>query len=170
MRFRNLGAVLLLLIAFGACTRKSPPETPKESVSSPAIADPTPPDPPNSVEVSADIKNFPTFMLMAVGGLATEAEKDGIEVQENMRLFETDTAAQEILSFYKQQMKDRGWTTDNQVASSSKVGVTIQQYRHGPAEAWFLIISEPEEPQSSDSTKGKRHVAMVPAIVKKTKA
>ena len=168
MRFRNVVAMLLALFALGACTREPSPETPKEQASAPVIADPTPPDPPNSVEVPADIKHLPSFMLLTVGATASEAEKDGIEVQENMRLFRTDSAVSEILSFYSQQMKDRGWTTDNQVAKSSKVGVSIQQYRHG-SEALFLVISEPEEPQSSDDTKRKRHVALLPAILKKPK-
>ncbi len=170
MRFRNVVAVLLSLIAFGACTRKPNPETPNAQVSAPVIADPTPPEPPNSVEVAADIKHFPTFMVFAIGAVASEAEKDGIQVQESMRLFQTDATTAEILAFYSQQMKDRGWTTDNQVAKSSKVGVTIQQYRHATDEAYFLVISEPEEAQSSDPTKAKRHVALLPAIVKKPKS
>jgi hypothetical protein len=172
MRFRNVVAVLLSLVAFGACTRKPNPETPKEQeqVSAQVVVDPTPPEPPNSVEVPADIKHFPTFMLFAVGTVASEAEKDGIQVQESMRLFQTDATAADILAFYSQQMKDRGWTTDNQVARSSKVGVTIQQYRRGTEEAWFLVISDPEEAQSSDPAKGKRHVALLPAIVKKPKS
>jgi hypothetical protein len=109
-------------------------------------------------------------MLFAVGTVASEAEKDGIQVQESMRLFQTDATAADILAFYSQQMKNRGWTTDNQVARSSKVGVTIQQYRHGTEEAWFLVISYPEEAQSSNPAKGKRHVALLPATVNKPKS
>jgi hypothetical protein len=82
-------------------------------------------------------------------------------------LFQTDAAAQEIVWFYAKQMKDRGWTSDNQVARSSKVGLTLQEYRRAGNEALNLIISEPEEPQSSDATKAKRHVALLPATVEK---
>jgi hypothetical protein len=170
MRLKGVGAVLMVLVVAVACTRKPNPEMPKEQVSAPVVVDPTPPEPPNSLEVPADIKHFPTFMLFAVGTVASEAEKDGIQVQESMRLFQTDATAADILAFYSQQMKNRGWTTDNQVARSSKVGVTIQQYRHGTEEACFLVISDPEEAQSSDPAKGKRHVALLPATVNKPKS
>jgi hypothetical protein len=43
----------------------------------------------------------------------------------------------------------------------------MQEYRRSGTEALYLIISEPEEAQSSDETKSKRHVALLPA--KRTK-
>jgi hypothetical protein len=100
------------------------------------------------VAVTADLKNMPAFLLLAVGGIGAEGEKEGIEVREDLRLFRTDTDAQDIASFYAKEMKDRGWATDNQVAQSSKVGLTMQEYRHGGTDALYLIIGEPEDPQS----------------------
>jgi hypothetical protein len=99
-----------------------------------------------------------------------KGEKGGIEMQEDLRLFRTDATAFEIVSFYAAQMKDRGWTTDKQVARSGTVGLIIQKYRRAAtSEALYIIISEPEDAQSSDPTKGKRHVALLPAKVKKVK-
>jgi hypothetical protein len=49
------------------------------------------------------------------------------------------------------------------------VGLTMQEYRRAGTEALYLIISEPEDAQSSDATKAKRHVALLPAAVKKAK-
>jgi hypothetical protein len=161
-------AVLLALVLLGVCTTKPKTDTAQQPPPAPVVSDPSPPPPPNSVEVPADIKNMPTFLLMAVGGLADEGEKEGIEIQENVRLFQTDAAAPEIVSFYAKEMKDRGWTTDHQVARSSKVGLTMQEYRRAAAsEALYLIISEPEDGETSAAGKDKRHVALLPAKVKK---
>jgi hypothetical protein len=160
--------VLLTLLLLAGCTNKPKAEPSKMQSPSPAISDPTPPAPPNSVEEPADIKHLPTFLLMVMGGLADEGEKEGIEMQENIRLFRTDAAGGEILSFYAKEMKDRGWTTDNQVARSSKVGIAIQEYRRASAsEALFLVISEPAPGEISDSADDRRHVALLPAKVKK---
>lgn len=157
---------MLTFVVLSACTRKPNPETPKQEA--PPIADPTPPDPPNSVEVPvAGLQNMPTFMVLAVGGIADEGEKEGIEVQENLRLFRTDAATKDIVAFYAREMKVRGWTTDNQVAQSGKVGLTMAEYRRAGTEALYLIIGEPEDPQSSDATKAKRYVALLPARVTK---
>ena len=168
MCLRSAVAVLLALFMLAGCTTKSKTETAKEQPPSPVIADPTPPAPPNSLEEPADIKHLPTFLLMVMGGIADEGEKEGIEMQENIRLFRTDAAGPEILSFYAKEMKDRGWTTDNQVARSSKVGIAIQEYRRAAAsEALFLVISEPVPGEIPDSADEKRHVALLPAKVKK---
>jgi hypothetical protein len=113
------------------------------------------------------MKNMPAFLTLAIGGIASEGEKEGIEVQDNLRLFRTDASSREVLAFYAKEMKNRGWTTDNQVAQSGTVGLAMQEYRHAGADAVYLIISEPEDAQSSDETKSKRHVALLPA--KKTK-
>ena len=97
---------------------------------------------------------MPLFIGMTVGGLAEEGEKEGTEIQENMRLFQTDAAAQEILSFYGKEMKDRGWTTDNKVAHSDKLGVNIQEYRRtAGSEALYVIIGEPEHGEIPDRPK-----------------
>ena len=168
MCLRSAVAVLLALFMLAGCTTKSKTETAKEQPPSPVIADPTPPAPPNSLEEPADIKHLPTFLLIVMGGIADEGEKEGIEIQENVRLFQTDAAAPEIVSFYAKEMKDRGWTTDHQVARSSKVGLTMQEYRRAAAsEALYLIISEPEDGETSAAGKDKRHVALLPAKVKK---
>ena len=108
-------------------------------------------------------------MTMAIGGIADEGEKEGIDVQENLRLFRTDTTAQEIVSFYAKEMKDRGWRIDNQVARSKATGLSIQQYRRAGSEALYLIVSEPEDSHSSDPTKARRYVALLPAKVRKPK-
>lgn len=113
---------------------------------------------------------MPAFLTMAIGGIADEGEKEGIEVQENMRLFRTAATAQEIVSFYARELKDRGWTTDNEVARSKTVGLSMQEYRHASSEALYLIVSEPEDPRSSDPTKALRYVALLPAHVKKPKS
>ena len=158
--------ILLILLLLAGCTSK--PRADTATAPAPVIADPTPPAPPNSVEEPADIKHLPTFMVMAIGGIGSEGEKEGIEVQENMRLFRTDAAGPEILSFYAKEMKDRGWTTDNQVARSSKVGIAIQEYRRAAAsEALFLVISEPASGEIPDTIDEKRHVALLPAKLKK---
>ena len=169
MCFRSATAAFLMLVVLVACTSKPKTETAKEQESAPVVADPTPPSPPRSVEVSADAKNMPAFLLLAVGGIADEGAKEGIEVQENIRLFRTDATAPEVVSFYAKEMKDRGWTTDSQVAQSDKVGLTMQEYRHAGVDALYLIISEPEDPQSSDSARASRYVALLPAKVKKPK-
>jgi hypothetical protein len=121
-------------------------------------------------EVSAELKNMPAFLTMAIGGIADEGEKEGIEVQENMRLFRTGATAQEVVSFYAKEMKDRGWTTDNQVARSKTVGLSMQEYRRAGSEALYLIVSEPEDSQSSDPMKVRRYVALLPAKVRKPKS
>jgi hypothetical protein len=168
MCLRSAVAVLLALLILAGCTTKSNTDAAKEQPPVPVIADPTPPPPPNSVEEPADIKHLPTFLLIVMGGIADEGEKEGIEMQENIRLFRTDAASPEILSFYGKEMKDRGWTTDNQVARSSKVGIAIQEYRRVAAsEALFLVISEPVPGEIPDSADEKRHVALLPAKVKK---
>jgi len=170
MSFRHAFAILLSLILVVACTTKPKTDTANAQPPAPVNSDPTPPPPPNSVEVPADLKNMPAFLLLAVGGLADEGEKEGIEMQENMRLFETTAATPEIVSFYAKEMKDRGWTTDNQVAHSSKVGITMQEYRRAAAsEALYLIIGEPEHGEIPDPANDKRHVALLPAKVKKVK-
>jgi hypothetical protein len=169
MRYKRLAALVLTLTILGACTRKPKTETVTAEVQVP-LADPTPPAPPNSEEVSAELKNMPAFMTLAIGGIAGEGEKEGIDVQENMRLFRTGATAPEIVSFYAKEMKNRGWTTDNQVASSSRVGLSMQEYRRAADEALYLIVSEPEDPQSSDPTKAKRHVALLPARVRPPKS
>jgi hypothetical protein len=168
MNYKPLAVILLILFLLGACTRKAKTETHADEVQAP-VEDPTPPAPPNSEEVSADLKNMPAFMTMAIGGIADEGEKEGIDVQENLRLFRTDTTAQEIVSFYAKEMKDRGWTTDNQVARSKATGLSIQEYRRAGSEALYLIVSEPEDSQSSDPTKARRYVALLPAKVRKPK-
>lgn len=161
---RNVAALLLVPI-LPACTGKQKAAEPQSAIAT--VSDPTPPPPPNSVEVPADLKNMPAFLLLAIGGIAGEGEKAEIEAQENVRIFRTDAATQQITSFYAGEMKARGWTTDNQTAQSAKVGLTMQEYRR-PGQALYLIVSEPEDPNSSDATKGKRHVALLPATVKKT--
>ena len=169
MNRRTTALVPLILLMFVACTRQPTPETAKQEAA-PAISDPTPPDPPNSVEVqAAGLQNMPAFMVLAIGGIADEGEKEGIEVHENLRLFRTDAGAQEIVSFYARELKDRGWTTDNQVARSAKVGLTMTEYRRAGTDALYVIISEPEDLQSSDATKSKRHVALLPAKVTRPK-
>jgi hypothetical protein len=168
MNYKPLAVILLILFLLGACTRKAKTETHADEVQAP-VEDPTPPAPLNSEEVSADLKNMPAFVTMAIGGIADEGEKEGIDVQENLRLFRTDTTAQEIVSFYAKEMKDRGWTTDNQVARSKATGLSIQQYRRAGSEALYLIVSEPEDSQSSDPTKARRYVALLPAKVRKPK-
>jgi hypothetical protein len=170
MRVRNASVVVPLTLFFlflPACTNQPKSDTVNVQESAPVIADPTPPIPPNSSEVPADLKNMPTFLFMAIGGIGSEGEKEGIEVQENMRLFRTNAPAQEVVSFYARAMKDRGWTSANQVARSSTVGLSMQEYRRGGSEALYLIISEPEDPQSSDDTKSKRYVALLPARLTK---
>lgn len=162
---RNVAALLLVPI-LAACTGKQEAAKPQPAIAK--VSDPTPPAPPNSVEVPADLKNMPAFLLLAIGGIADEGEKEGIAVQENLRIFRTDAAVQAITSFYTSEMKARGWTNHNQTAQSAKVGLTMQEYRR-PGQALYLIVSEPEDPQSSDATKSKRHVALLPATVKKTK-
>lgn len=160
---------MLTVIVLTACTSKQKAEPPKELESAVAISDPTPPDPPNSVEVQADLKTMPTMIVLAIGGIADEGEKEGVDVQENVRMFRTESSAQEILAFYAKEMKDRGWTTDNQVAKSGKVGLAMQEYHHSSTDAMYLIISEPEDPKSSDPREAMRHVALLPATVKKAK-
>jgi hypothetical protein len=169
MNYKPLAIALLTLLILGACSPKPKTETAAEVVQAP-VADPTPPAPPNSEEVSAELKNMPAFLTMAIGGIADEGEKEGIDVQENMRLFRTDTTAQEIVSFYAKEMKDRGWTTDNQVARSKTVGLSMQEYRRAGSEALYLIVSEPEDSRSSDPTKASRYVALLPAKVRKPKS
>jgi hypothetical protein len=168
MSLLKITIVLLAIVFLGACTTKPKTESPKQEAPT-VVADPTPPDPPNSVEVSADIKIMPAFLTLAIGGIGNEGEKEGIEMQENFRLFRTNAAAQEIVAFYQKEMKNRGWTTDNQVAQSGKVGLTMQEYSRAGTEALYLIISEPEDSQSSDDTKSKRHIALLPAKIKKTR-
>ena len=170
MIYRNASTLLLALLLLVACTRKqatetSKPETPPQA----AVADPTPPGPPNSVEVPADLKNMPTFVTLAIGGIGSEGEKEGIEVQENPRLFRTEAQAQEIISFYAKELKDRGWTTHNQVARSGTVGLSMQEYRRAGTDALYVIVSEPEDPQSSDPKETKRHVVLLSAKVRKPK-
>jgi hypothetical protein len=167
MSYKPLVVVLLTLI-LGACTRKPKTETPAVEVQAP-IADPTPPGAPNSEQVPADLTNLPASITLAVGGIASEGENEGIEVQENMRVFRSDVTAPEIVAFYTTEMKNRGWTGDNQVAHSSRMGLSIQEYRRAGTEALYLIISEPEDPQSSDPTKAKRYVVLLPAKVKTAK-
>jgi hypothetical protein len=165
--FLLLAATLLLL---AGCKGQPKAEAPIDKPAPAAISDPTPPDPPNSVEVSArDLNNMPAFLTMAIGGIANEGEKEGIQVQENLRLFRTDTATSQLVAFYSGELKQRGWTTDSQVAQSSTVGLTMQQYRHGAEDALFVIVSEPEDPRSADEVKAKRHVALLPATVTKSK-
>ncbi len=172
-RLRLVVLPLLAALVLGACTSKRKTESRKsESLqqkqeASITIADPTPPDPPNSVPVPTDLKNMPAFLTFAIGGIASEGEKEGVEVQENLRLFRTDASSREVLAFYAKEMKDRGWTTDNQIAQSGTVGLAMQEYRHAGTDAMYLIISEPEDALSSDETKSKRHVALLPA--KRTK-
>ncbi len=168
MNYKPLAVILVILFLLGACTRKAKTETHADEVQAP-VEDPTPPAPPNSEEVSAVLKNMPAFMTMAIGGIADEGEKEGIDVQENLRLFRTDTTAQEVVSFYAKEMNDRGWTTGNQVARSKATGLSIQQYRRAGSEALYLIVSEPEDSQSSDPTKARRYVALLPAKVRKPK-
>jgi len=168
MNYKPLAVTLVILFPLGACTRKAKTETHADEVQAP-VEDPTSPAPPNSEEVSAILKNMPAFMTMAIGGIADEGEKEGIDVQENLRLFRTDTTAQEIVSFYAKEMKDRGWTIDNQVARSKATGLSIQQYRRAGSEALYLIVSEPEDSHSSDTTKARRYVALLPAKVRKPK-
>jgi hypothetical protein len=148
MSYKPLAVVLVTLVILGACMRKPKTETAAAEVQVP-IADPTPPAPPNSEEVSAELKNMPAFLTLQIGGIAGEGEKEGIDVQENMRLFRTDATAPEIVSFYAKEMKNRGWTTDNQVASSSRVGLSMQEYRRAAHEALYLIVSEPDESQAA---------------------
>jgi hypothetical protein len=116
-RIRSHAVVLLVAaLVLTACTSKQktegrksdpPPEKQEASVT---FADPTPPDPPSSVEVPVDLKNMPAFLMLAIGGIAGEGEKEGVEVQDNFRLFRTDASSREILAFYAKEMKDRGWT------------------------------------------------------------
>jgi multidrug efflux pump subunit AcrA (membrane-fusion protein) len=70
-------AALLLVLVLTACTAKQKQGQPQPQPPA-TVSDPTPPDPPNSVEVPADIKHMPTFLLMAIGGIASEGEKEGI--------------------------------------------------------------------------------------------
>ena len=173
MRLKNPVPVLLALVLLGACTTKPKTDAAIEPSPAPApvIADPTPPSPPNSVEVPVNgLKDTPAFMVLAIGGLADDGEKERIEMQDTFRLFRTDATAQDIVSFYAKEMKDRGLTTDNQVARSGKVGLVMQDFWHAGNEALFLIVSEPEDPQSADPTQSKRHVALLPAKVKKPKS
>jgi len=164
---------LIAALILTACTSKQKTESRKserlqENQQAPvSVADPTPPDPPNSFEVPVDLRNMPAFLTLAIGGIASEGEKEGIEVQESFRLFRTDASSREILAVYAREMMDRGWTTDNQVAQSGKVGLAMQEYRHASTDVLYLIISEPEDAQSSDETKSKRHVALLPAKRKK---
>lgn len=170
---RHSAVFLFAALILSSCTSKQKTgaqklEPAQERQEAPVtVADPTPPDPPNSVQVPTDMKNMPAFLTLAIGGIASEGEKEGIEVQDNLRLFRTDASSREVLAFYAKEMKNRGWTTDNQVAQSGTVGLAMQEYRHAGADAVYLIISEPEDAQSSDETKSKRHVALLPA--KKTK-
>jgi hypothetical protein len=106
MNYKPLAIALLTLPILGACTPKPKTETRAEVVQAP-VADPTPPAPPNSEEVSAELKNMPAFLTMAIGGIADEGEKEGIDVQENMRLFRTGATAQEIVSFYLRKRNER---------------------------------------------------------------
>src|SRR5690349_6096572 len=100
---KNLVIVLLLSAVLAGCKSKSattatvmPIDTMKPA--SPVIADPTPPWPPNSVEISAtDINNFPAFMMLAMGGVANEGEKENLVMDENVRLFQTDASAADLL-------------------------------------------------------------------------
>ena len=161
-------AVFLLIFVLTACNGRQKSAEPQHEATV-TVSDPTLPDPPDSVQVPADLKNMPAFLLLAIGGIASEGEKEGIEAQENVRVFRTDASAQDIKSFYARELKARGWTTDNQTAQSGKVGLTMQEYRRAGTEALYLIISEPEDAQSSDATKAKRHVALLPAAVKKAK-
>src|ERR1700740_2673675 len=167
MSYKPLVLVLLTLI-LGACTRKLKTETAIAEVQAP-IADPTPPAAPNSEDVPADLTNLPASITLAIGGVRSEGEKEGIEVEENLRVFRSDVAAPQIVAFYTKEMKNRGWTSDHQVAHSSRMGLSIQEYRHAGNEALYLIISEPEDPQSSDPTKAKRYVVLLPAKVKTAK-
>ena len=170
MSFRKALPILLALL-LAACTTKPKTETAEQPPPAPVVADPTPPAPPNSVELPADIKHLPTFLLLAVGGLGSEGEKEGIEMQENLRLFRTEAAAPEIVSFYAKEMKDRGWTTDNQAARSAKLGLTMLEYQRAAAgEALYVIISEPEGGELPDPEQSKRHVALLPAKRKKKAA
>jgi hypothetical protein len=45
----------------------------------------------------------------------------------------------------------------------------MQEYRRAGSEALYLIVSEPEDPRSSDLTKAMRYVALLAAEVKKPK-
>jgi hypothetical protein len=168
LAFVRTVTVFLLIFFLTACNGRQKSAEPQHEATV-TVSDPTPPDPPDSVQVPADLKNMPAFLLLAIGGIASEGEKEGIEAQENVRVFRTDASAQDITSFYARELKARGWTTDNQTAQSGKVGLTMQEYRRAGTEALYLIISEPEDAQSSDATKAKRHVALLPAAVKKAK-
>lgn len=172
MNFKCAVALWLSLTLLVSCTSRPKSETPAAQAPAPVavnplIVDPTPPAPPSSIELPADLKNIPAFLTLAIGGIADEAEKDGIEVQENMRLFRTTAAAPELLAFYSKEMKDRGWTTDNQVAQSTKFGFTMQEYRGVGGAITYLVISEPEDPRSSDASKSSRHAALLAAKMKK---
>ena len=161
---RATALLLLTAIVLSSCTAKPKTQPVQQSSeqTTPAIADPTPPDPPSSTEVAPELKNLPAFVTLAVGGLADEGEKEGIKIDDTFRLFRTEAESQQVLAFYQKELRDRGWQTDNQVAKSGTVGLALQEFRHAD-DVLFLIVGEPEGPQSSDPVQSKRHVVLLSA-------
>ena len=128
-----------------------------------ANTDPEPPNPPNSVEISAAPESVPAMMLLAIGGIVSETGKKNIVVRDSdIRLFRTKASTADVLSFYSGELRRRGWILDGPAASSSPTGLAAAAYRRNNGQqGLFLIIAEPEHAGSNEPKESKRHVALV---------